>query len=51
MKYRISEAAYEDLNDIWFYTFQKWSEKQASKYFEDLITEIESLSLDRVKRS
>ena len=49
MKYRISESAYDDLNDIWFYTFQKWSEKQASKYFEDLIAEIELISLNPEK--
>lgn len=44
MKYRITEAAYRDLNDIWFYTFQEWSENQASKYFESIIQEIELLS-------
>ena len=40
MKYRITEAAYQDLNDIWLYTFQEWSEIQASKYFESIIEEI-----------
>jgi len=49
MKYRISEAAYNDLNDIWFYTFQKWSESQASKYFEALIQEIELISANPEK--
>ncbi|MBD3584111.1 type II toxin-antitoxin system RelE/ParE family toxin [Flavobacterium selenitireducens] len=44
MKYRITEAAYNDLNDIYFYTFQKWSENQASKYFESIIHEIRLFS-------
>ena len=26
------EAIY-DLNDIWYYTFEKWSENQADKYY------------------
>ncbi|MBS7786179.1 type II toxin-antitoxin system RelE/ParE family toxin [Flavobacterium sp. CYK-55] len=40
MKYRITEAAYRDLNDIWFYTFQEWSENQANQYFESIIQQI-----------
>ncbi|WP_291134424.1 type II toxin-antitoxin system RelE/ParE family toxin [Flavobacterium sp. UBA7663] len=44
MKYRITESAYQDLNDIWFYTFQEWSENQADKYFESIIQEIELFS-------
>ncbi|RYG10765.1 MAG: type II toxin-antitoxin system RelE/ParE family toxin [Chitinophagaceae bacterium] len=44
MKYRITEAAYNDLSDIYLYTFEKWSENQASKYFESIIQEIELFS-------
>ncbi len=44
MKFIITEAAYSDLDDIWFYTFQKWSENQANKYFETIIREIELIS-------
>ena len=44
MKYQISEAAYNDLNNIWFYTFEKWSENQANAYFESLIEHIEIIS-------
>ncbi|RZJ70481.1 type II toxin-antitoxin system RelE/ParE family toxin [Flavobacterium sp.] len=44
MKYRITEAAYNDLSDIYFYTTEKWSEEQASKYFESIIAEIELFS-------
>ena len=41
MNYKITEAAYRDLDDIWFYTFEKWSEDQANIYFESIIQEIE----------
>ena len=44
MKYRLTEAAYRDLDDIWLYTFQEWSENQASKYFESIIHQIELFS-------
>ena|SRR5690606_30271229 len=27
------QAAINDLNDIWAYTFEKWSEDQADKYY------------------
>lgn len=27
------QAAIEDLTDIWDYTFQRWSESQADKYY------------------
>jgi toxin ParE1/3/4 len=49
MKYKITEAAYRDLDDIWFYTFQKWSENQANKYFESIIQEIEIISVNPEK--
>jgi len=44
MNYKITEAAYRDLDDIWFYTFEKWSENQANIYFESIIQEIELMS-------
>lgn len=40
-KYRISKQAIDDLNDIWVYTFHKWSKEQADRYYELLIGEIE----------
>lgn len=27
------QEAIDDLNDIWDYTYEKWSEKQADKYY------------------
>lgn len=29
----LRQKAINDLNDIWEYTFDKWSEKQADKYY------------------
>jgi toxin ParE1/3/4 len=29
----LRQKAIDDLNDIWVYTFEKWSEKQADKYY------------------
>lgn len=29
----LRQEAIDDLNDIWDYTFDKWSEKQADKYY------------------
>ncbi|WP_298512153.1 type II toxin-antitoxin system RelE/ParE family toxin [uncultured Kordia sp.] len=43
-KYRISKQAVEDLNAIWLYTLQKWSKKQADRYYSLLINEIEFIS-------
>ena len=30
------QKAIDDLNDIWEYTFEKWSENQADKYYETI---------------
>ena len=43
-KYRISEQAINDLNDIWIYTFNKWSKEQADRYYDLVISEIEFVS-------
>lgn len=36
-EYRITNKAVEDLSDIWNYTLDVWSEKQADLYYEMLI--------------
>lgn len=41
INYRISKQAIDDLNDIWVYTFHKWSKVQADRYYDLLIGEIE----------
>lgn len=43
-KYRISEQAINDLNDIWVYTFRKWSKEQADRYYNLIITKIEFIA-------
>ncbi len=42
--YRISEKAVEDLENIWIYTFEKWSPDQADRYYNLIINEIEFIS-------
>ncbi len=42
--YRISKQAINDLNDIWSYTFHKWSKDQADRYYDLIIGEIEFLA-------
>lgn len=37
-KYRFTNKAVEDLANIWNYTFDVWSEKQADIYYKMLIT-------------
>ncbi|WP_018628489.1 type II toxin-antitoxin system RelE/ParE family toxin [Niabella aurantiaca] len=32
----LRQDAIDDLNDIWNYTFEKWSEKQADTYYSTL---------------
>lgn len=35
-KVTFRQKAIDDLNSIWTYTFYKWSEKQANKYYESI---------------
>lgn len=43
MKFKISKEALNDLENIWFYTFNTWSIVQADRYFYLLMSEIEYL--------
>ncbi len=36
-KYELTNKAVADLNDIWEYTVETWSENQADKYYEMLL--------------
>lgn len=36
-KYRLTNKAVADLTQIWNYSFDKWSENQADKYYKMLI--------------
>ncbi len=42
--YRISEKAIEDLEEIWAYTYHKWSGEQADRYYKLIIQEIEFIA-------
>jgi toxin ParE1/3/4 len=44
LKYKISREALFDLNDIWQYTFHKWSQNQADRYYNLIFEEIEFIS-------
>ena len=43
-KYRISKQAINDLNNIWIFTFEKWSKEQADRYYDLIIQEIEYIA-------
>ena len=43
-KYIITNKAVEDLGDIWLYTLELWSEKQADKYYKTLIDHFKTIS-------
>jgi toxin ParE1/3/4 len=36
-KFYLTNKAVEDLTDIWNYTLENWSERQADKYYDLLI--------------
>ena len=42
--YRLSNEAIKDLDDIWFYTCQKWSVEQADRYYYLIIDEIKFIA-------
>lgn len=44
MHYKISEAANQDLEAIWLYTFENWSLEQADRYFNLIVDAIELLA-------
>ena len=43
-RFRISKQALHDLDDIWLYTFNKWSKEQADRYYGLIIEEIEFIA-------
>lgn len=46
MKYVISQEATNDLEKIWLYTLENWSQEQADRYFNLIIDEIENIAKD-----
>ena len=44
LKYEISEKAFEDIENIWFYTAKTWSVEQADRYYNVIFDEIDYLA-------
>lgn len=44
--YQLTNKAVEDLDSIWLYTCEVWSEKQADQYYHNLIAACESICKD-----
>ena len=42
-KYKLTNKAVEDLSKIWEYTLEAWSEKQADKYYQMLISNFKEI--------
>lgn len=45
-KYKLTNEAVEDLTKIWDYTFAKWSENQADKYYKMLLENCQHIAND-----
>ena len=43
-EYKLTNKAVEDLSKIWNYTFKVWSEKQADKYYDGLISNCKEIA-------
>jgi toxin ParE1/3/4 len=43
-EYKLTNKAVEDLSKIWDYTFEVWSENQADKYYEELISNCQEIA-------
>lgn len=42
--YKLTNKAVADLSKIWEYTFEVWSEKQADKYYDELISNCQEIA-------
>ena len=43
-KFKLTKKAVQDLKQIWNYTFDKWSEKHADKYYKEIIVHCSKVS-------
>lgn len=50
MKYKLSIQAEIDLENIWLYTFEKWSLEKADYYYDLIMDEIEYISTNPKSR-
>lgn len=46
--YRLTPLAEADLEEIWLYTFRKWSPEQADEYHRSIMAAIEGLASGRM---
>lgn len=44
MKFKVSNEAQNDLENIWLYTFETWSIEQADRYYNLILDEIEFIA-------
>ena len=42
-KFKLTNKTIEDLSIIWDYTFEVWSERQADKYYESIISDCQEV--------
>jgi len=47
VKYKLTIKAVDDLSNIWNYTLEKWSEKQADKYYNMLVDSFNEIARNR----
>jgi len=45
-EYKLTNKAVVDLSKIWAYTFEVWSEKQADRYYDELISICEEIAVN-----
>mgnify|MGYP000636898433 CR=1 FL=1 len=43
-RYFLTNKAVNDLTLIWDYTFEQWSEKQADKYYDEIINSCKTIA-------
>lgn len=43
-QFKLTNKAVEDLSKIWEHTFEVWSESQADKYYEALISDCQAIA-------
>jgi len=46
--FKLTHAAVNDLSNIWNYTFDTWSEKQADRYYSELLLECKRIAEDQL---
>jgi len=42
--YSFTKQAVDDINDIWNHPYDQWTEKQADKYYEELVRKCDMLA-------